>query len=218
MKVQRLRLILGINDENSDFDDHRLLSLYLALSQTRYLSPRTRNPVEEPRWSWFLLRMYSTSFKVEFRMSRSCFNKVVELIRGHDVFKSTRAKKQAPVEHQLLVALKRFGFSRNGSATGIIARTFSISYGCAYSYIQRCITAIHSLRNVMIVWPNIEDRDAIADRIEQRYGFPHCIGFVDGTLSPLASKPQHHGEDYYTRKACYAMNGLVVCDDQRKIR
>jgi hypothetical protein len=25
-------------------------------------------------------------------------------------------------------------------------------------------------------------------------------------------------EDYYTRKACYALNGMVVCDDQRRIR
>jgi hypothetical protein len=33
-----------------------------------------------------------------------------------------------------------------------------------------------------------------------------------------AFKPMHHGEDYFYRKFNYGINGLVVCDDRRRIR
>jgi hypothetical protein len=33
-----------------------------------------------------------------------------------------------------------------------------------------------------------------------------------------AFKPMHHGEDYFHQKFNYGINGLVVCDDRRRIR
>ncbi|EEY69719.1 uncharacterized protein PITG_06198 [Phytophthora infestans T30-4] len=67
---------------------------------------------------------------------------------------------------------------------------------------KRCIRALNSL---------------ISARIEKTSSFPHCIGFIDGTLFPLLTRPQDHGEDYFSRKASYAINGLVICDDQSRI-
>ena len=47
--------------------------------------------------------------------------------------------------------------------------------------------------------------------------FPHCVGLIDGTLLPLATKPQLHGENYLSRKRFYAIVMLVVCDDQSRM-
>ena len=58
----------------------------------------------------------------------------------------------------------------------------------------------------------------IKRRICDASGFSQCIGFVDGTLFPLSEKPQHDGEDYFSRKGCYGIAGLLVCDDNKRIR
>ena len=67
-------------------------------------------------------------------------------------------------------------------------------------------------------WPNLKERRAIKDRIEEKFKFPNCIGMVDGILVGLENKPLRGGEDYYTRKGSYAMNTMIICDDQRRIR
>ncbi|OQR80940.1 hypothetical protein THRCLA_23433 [Thraustotheca clavata] len=55
--------------------------------------------------------------------------------------------------------------------------------------------------------------------IKSRTGIlPGCIGFVDGTLFPLESKPMLYGEDYYSRKGNHAISALIVCDDLKCIR
>ena len=57
-----------------------------------------------------------------------------------------------------------------------------------------------------------------AHLIKATSGFPFCIGFIDGTLFPLEEKPSKDGEDYYSRKGKYGLVGLIVCDDQKRIR
>ena len=48
--------------------------------------------------------------------------------------------------------------------------------------------------------------------------FPHCVGLIDGTLLPLATKPQLHGENCLSRKRFHAIVKLqVVCDDQSRM-
>ena len=57
-----------------------------------------------------------------------------------------------------------------------------------------------------------------ARHFDEDYGFPHCIGIVDGTLFPLEFKPTANGEDYYTRKGNYALHGLIFVDQHLRIR
>ncbi|EEY65939.1 uncharacterized protein PITG_03470 [Phytophthora infestans T30-4] len=54
--------------------------------------------------------------------------------------------------------------------------------------------------------------------MKANYGFVNCVGITDGTLLPLATKPRHNGEDYYSRKSSYAVNALVTCDDIARVR
>jgi len=50
------------------------------------------------------------------------------------------------------------------------------------------------------------------------YHFPKCVRFIDGTHLGLAFKPELEGEEYFTRKQCYAISATLVCDDNKKVR
>jgi DDE superfamily endonuclease len=53
--------------------------------------------------------------------------------------------------------------------------------------------------------------------LEKLYLFPNCVGLIDGTLLPLATRPLLHRENYLSRKRFYAIVMLVVCDYQSRI-
>ena len=50
-----------------------------------------------------------------------------------------------------------------------------------------------------------------------KYSFKNCIGMLDGTLFPLEYKPTYNGEEYFTHKGCYAINGLLFVNDTAKV-
>jgi hypothetical protein len=42
---------------------------------------------------------------------------------------------------------------------------------------------------------------------------------MDGSLIPIEQRPGIAGvNDYYTRKNCYALNIMAICDDRKRIR
>ncbi|KAJ3232984.1 hypothetical protein HDU78_006727, partial [Chytriomyces hyalinus] len=65
--------------------------------------------------------------------------------------------------------------------------------------------------------PNSAERAAITTTIQRKYAFQNCIGFIDSTLFPLETKPSEYGEDFDTRKGCYAVNAQVICDHKTRI-
>jgi hypothetical protein len=83
---------------------------------------------------------------------------------------------------------------------------------------KRVITAILSLESQVSTWPDVEERQAIKGRIQSFSGFPSCVGFLDGTLIPLAEKPVRDGEDYFSHKKRYGIAAMIVCDDQKRVR
>ncbi|KAG0149304.1 hypothetical protein CROQUDRAFT_40095, partial [Cronartium quercuum f. sp. fusiforme G11] len=54
-------------------------------------------------------------------------------------------------------------------------------------------------------------------QMEQHSFFKDCIGLVNGTFIPLASVPHKCTKDYWTQKAFYAYNVMLVCDINRRI-
>lgn len=86
------------------------------------------------------------------------------------------------------------------------------------TFTKRVIVAVLSLEDRVVYWPSTEERLEISRRIETETGFPHCIGFVDGTLIPVERKPTWHGEDFFSHKHRYGINALIVCDDKMRIR
>lgn len=139
----------------------------------------------------------------------------------------------------MLVALEKLGTYGNDASIGKIARAFRCSgkkhyyvyffdltdvifiKGSVMNFTRRFITAILSLEDEVLFWPEKDERIEISNRIKQQTYFPNCVGFfgfVDGALIPLSTKPCGHSEDFYIRKSNYAINAMIVCDDLKVIR
>lgn len=123
-----------------------------------------------------------------------------------------------------MVTLKYLATSGNGASLSRLAADFQIGKGTVRLYFQRTFVAIMELKPKVLAWPNDEEKAQIALRISRMgasilgSGFKNCIGFIDGTLSPLETKPVLNGSDYYCRNACYAVTSQMVCDDHARIR
>lgn len=156
-------------------------------------------------------------FKTTYRCSRNALDWIEEQIRGHDVFKVTRGRKQEPVIHQLMILLQFLGqeSSSNRSQRG----QYWKSYGFCEKARARCVEAILSLRDEYIVWPNENERKEISKRILKKYQIPNSVGIIDGTLLQLAFMPEADDKaDYSGRKYQWSLSTMIVNDDKCKIR
>jgi hypothetical protein len=70
-------------------------------------------------------------------------------------------------------------------------------------YVKNIIKAILTFKEQTITWPTEEQKLHTANLVEDVTGIPHCIGFIDGTVFPLASKPIEVGAQYWTRKGTF---------------
>lgn len=204
-------------DLDSSTDEEDLASdILCVLQNTRYTD--IRMPVSKDSDHFVtLLNQDEVRFQNEFRMTKQSFMYVHDLIAAHPVFQNNSRYSQVCIQKQLAVALFRFGHSGNSVSVGKTARKFGISEGSVELYTRRVIEALISLEPETVSWPNAEDRKATAARILENSGFPNCVGFVDGTLIKLATKPVKNGEDYFDRKRNYSFSVMLVCDDTKKV-
>jgi hypothetical protein len=164
---------------------------------------------------WFT----ENEFLQHFRMHRSSFAHLVELIKDNDVFKGDINRKQAPVEHQLLVLLMYLGTTGSGASNARLRGFFGVGGGTIELFRNRCVTAIRSLRQHAITWPDEVERRIIARRIRKEYDWPNTVGIADGTLFPLTYEPQSEdAPDYSGRKFKYSLTVMIVNDDNRRVR
>ena len=219
-----------LDDKDSDDDsvgkilDHYYASMEHIISSRRYLFRKKQNRNRRTFFNWDdCLAENSTRFNEEeflqhFRMSRSGFKSLMNVIKDDDVFQNKRGKmKKAPVSHHLLVFLYRVGRDGSSASDSAIATFFGIGKGSVKNYIRRVTKALINVRDEFIKWPSGEEKDKLKTRIKVNYGFQKCIGIIDGTLVILDKRPTLYGDSYFCRKQCYAINVQVICDDKGKI-
>ncbi|EEY67322.1 uncharacterized protein PITG_04328 [Phytophthora infestans T30-4] len=141
--------------------------------------------------------MNATEFHDHFRLDRDVFFRLVALVKHHSAFIGTYGNDNTAVKLGLFLG---------------------IASGSVHIYLFRATNVVLKLEPVTMAWPNEEERVMISLRMQQKYGFVNCVGITDGTLFPLAAKPQHQGEGYSSRKASYSVHGLVTCDDVGSVR
>jgi hypothetical protein len=159
-----------------------------------------------------------TEFLQKYRMSRSGFNRLVELIQDHPIF-SSKFRQQA-VAYQLMVWLKYAGTEGSGKNSNNNQRnTFKIGYGTSDVCRRRVTVALKSLTSQYYYWPDADQRLKIAEEMFRSHDFPHCVGIADGTLFPLAFEPEtEDAPDYSGRKYGYSLSVMIICDNKRKVR
>lgn len=220
--------------EDSDLEDYLDLSVnaaYHDVLHKRYVTKR--KPYRKGRSRYFFERdlqeeddpdgtppwLNEDEFLEKYRMHRSSFKKLLEKIQDHAVFQNSSYKPQAPVSHQLLLFLHYLGRSGSGASNPQLRQLFGTGRGTADLYKRRVITAISSLRDEAIKWPDHEERKEIALRIFHKYQWINCIAIADGTLLPLTYEPQSEdAPDYHGRKFQYSLSTMIINDDRKKIR
>ncbi|KZS94893.1 hypothetical protein SISNIDRAFT_473838 [Sistotremastrum niveocremeum HHB9708] len=140
-------------------------------------------------------------------MSKISFWHLVESIKDDPVFQSKGKKPQRPAWYQLATFLVKWG-EHGGVKT---ATVLSIAEGTVYLYQRRVTLAFRRIKHLHIWWPGAERRAYLKQEMAE-YGFPGCIGMVDGTLFRLSDKPKKHGWSYWCRKKFYALTVQATCD------
>jgi hypothetical protein len=97
-----------------------------------------------------------------------------------------------------------------------VGQFFGIGVGSIHNYVHRSIKALKEIKNNVVYWPNQEEKDAMKKQLAAT-GFWHCVRVIDGTLVVLDFRPEACHECYYSQKSVYAINLMVVCDDQKRI-
>lgn len=223
MHKARRRFLLGEEDIFEDIKDMLIKNRYLKLQKKRYAvrSNTYRQRTNAFDWDDVLSedsKTYSNDeFLFVFRMTRQSFSSLHELIKDHHVFNKKGNKKQRPSWQQLMVYLFRVGKESSGGSDMAISSFFRIGYGTVSNYISNVVEAIMSLKPHLLCWHTEAEREAMKIRCGVSKGFHQCVGIIDGTLMFLEKRPTLNGEAYHCRKGGYAINLLVVCDDESKI-
>jgi hypothetical protein len=232
------KLLLEESDEDYDSDEEDELlrgrvtvaTYYAVCNMSRYLfredyyRPDVRMKgmgSALPHWYRIVTgkKYNNEEFLKMFRVPRECFNSLVRLLKDHHSFgkHGLRQRMHFSVQLHLLVLLKLLGSEGNAASALSVKQGLGIGKGSVLNYVRRAVDAVLSLFDDTVFWPDAEERVEISNRRE-KFHFPKCVGFVDGTHLGLAYKPEVHGEEYFTCKQQYAINSMVICDDCRRIR
>jgi hypothetical protein len=132
-----------------------------------------------------------SEFRQKYRLTRQSFDTILGMIQQHPVFTKTTKKgpDQNPPAFQLMVLLKYLGTEGTGASNLDLWQIYRIGRGTGTLYQNRAMLAIRNLRDRAITWPDEDERREISQRIQNRHCFPNCVGFIDGTLFPLACSP-----------------------------
>jgi hypothetical protein len=144
-------------------------------------------------------------------MTREQFLSLHEIISDTPSMKSeTRGRDRIDTRLQLMVFLSYVGSTKKFFD---VAKSFHLSKGGAISSYHRVLSAILSIRDQYIKWPDEQERNMIQHRFSILTGFPNCVGVIDSTSIDLEERPVWCGADFFTRKSRYSVNSLIVSDD-----
>ena len=213
------------DDEDSSLDDNYMKesATFEQMKKTRYLyrSPTYRKDRKEFDLEDVMSHDSATyndeEFLNLFRIKRDSFHLLLDEMKTKKAFVVKRkSAHQRPVAFQLLVFLYRVGMEGTSGGSSLIASFFGIGKGSVNNYVRRTVSALHEIIDDVVYWPNKKERKELRKRFAA-YGFRHCVGIIDGTLIILDHRPEAYHECYYSRKCFYALNVMIVCDDNKRI-
>ena len=152
------------------------------------------------------------AFRRLFRMQRSSFWPLVELLTnagGAEYWKQSppgQPRKPArPIYQQIAAGLYMLG---GGGRTVADCRVnMNIGHGTIWIYAWRTIELLARLLGEYVQWPGPGQA-----RHDRHKIFRRCIGFLDGSIIILRTKPKLDPEAYFSRKKNYGFNLQAIVD------
>jgi hypothetical protein len=132
------------------------------------------------------------------RVSHRTFDRLVSLLKPNFIFESKGKKPQWPVRFQLASFLIRYG--AHGADAHRTSKEMGLGSGTVHLYCYRVICALRELGLQVLTWGDDEWKELVATYIMDHYGFPNCVGILDGILIRLTEMPWIMGPTYLCRK------------------
>lgn len=186
------------------------LELLGARAQPRHFQPHT-TPLNDYN---------DDEFKQRFRMTKSSFQKLLEMI-GDGASMGRRGRKPIPMETKVLITLR---YLATGSFQLTTADTIGISQPSASKCISSITRKIASLAPNVITFPDEAEARTIQigfyNLVPSRHPggkpFPGVIGAVDGTHVKVLAPGAPNREIFRDRKGEISLNIQAICDHRLK--
>ena len=138
-------------------------------------------------------------------MQQSTFSYLCEKLRPAIIRQNTHPRKAISVEQRVAITLWCL-------ATPCEYRTVAHLFGVARSTV---CTIVHdtclAITKIYISFPTGASLNTVINGFEHKWGFPQCVGAIDGCHVPISAPLMNH-TNYYNRKRWYSMIIQAIVD------
>lgn len=202
-------------NNSMDSDDELLIQIELfvlndLLAKSRVLevcpSFLTNDPTRNENYYEATIPAYSLEeFRTHFRMTRSCFAKLLHAV-GH------KNPHIQCMEKKLLFFIWTVSKQESFLSAG---DRFNLSKSSAHLLFCEILHELCSLMEDYIKWPPFHQYNSISQAFKEKSGgfIPGIIGAIDGCHIEI-KQPRNNCIDYYNRKNTHSIVLQGVCDDR----
>ncbi|XP_043244298.1 protein ALP1-like [Amphibalanus amphitrite] len=196
--------------------DDDLLIGFLAWSLKQHRVTRGRSCWMLPRirHQWFLREVLATwdseRWVQNFRMSKASFFKLCNLLRYRLEPSVNAVREPLPLEVRVAISLYSLGSTMENRVT---ANQFHCHKSTVRHHVLAFCRAVVSEMADYIQMPTADEAKEIAQRWEDKWGFPQAYGAIDGTHIPVTA-PEEGLRDHVNRKGWPSVQLQAVCDDK----
>ena len=167
--------------------------------------------------NWFRVllanRDMDSLWKVHFRVTRSTFNALCDLVRGDLQKQHTRMRSPVSVEERVAAGLWRLATGDSFKSCGL---QFGIGMSTAKTICAEFELCLFRLKDQFIKFPlTRQELQELMDEFEEEYGIPQIVGAIDGCHIEINAPPDNH-EDYFNRKQHYSVNLQAIANCELK--
>jgi hypothetical protein len=220
-----LTLVVAITETitaqaNSESEMLETEAILLNFRERIIRAPKTLRPKTDGFWTNIYpnLNDYSltNSFKTHFRITKSTFHKLLNIISNHPIYQSSPFKPQTPIEMQVAIVLQRFA---NPMSYRELETSFGISQGSVQNFTKRFCTAVLENLQHAIKWPTGQLMQEVIEGFapsEFRRRIPNVIGAIDGSHIPIQRPQIEYHQRYINRKGFHSIVLMAIVDDTEK--
>ncbi|XP_022197965.1 protein ANTAGONIST OF LIKE HETEROCHROMATIN PROTEIN 1 [Nilaparvata lugens] len=216
MTESRLKLCLLDLSSDSDSDNAAEEEMFLLLLTEKKLKA-PNNFYLSKRKSHGQFKMTSelpdSLFTNFFRMNRNQFEEVHALIQECIQREGCNAQEPIGTKEKLAVFLR---YIASGDSYKSIAYNFRLGDRTVSNIVKEVAVAIwEQMQPIYLPEPSTQKWESVANRFEQRWQFPHCVGAVDGK-HVVIKKPNKSGSSYFNYKHTFSVVLLATVDADYK--
>ncbi|XP_032809146.1 uncharacterized protein LOC116941911 isoform X1 [Petromyzon marinus] len=186
--------------------------------------PRTVVPVRQPRRMWMRIRTStwweqtssgSDEWMKYFRVSRSMFHRIVEMVRSEMEPPAFQVRSPVPLEKRVGIALYKLASYDKYREVG---NMFAVHRSTVHKYLYKfCRVMVELHLQNQIALPNEHEGRRIARGFWERFSIPQVMGMIGSThipITPLRGCIQ----DYMNRKEWPSLVLQALVDDKLRFR